>query len=332
MMQEAKFAKEKSSYIINEARLPSNGFKPLCRHESTGGNAMDKKKSAKKWATKIAKSKSSELFSLDSLPSRESMEKFLVDLDNGMCDECRAVNEAQEIMYEAWEERQPKKRLALAKEALEVSPDCVDAYVLLAQESAKSIEEVIDLYRKGVEAGERALGKEMFEEEAGDFWWILETRPYMRARAGLAQSLWVAGRFEEAVEHYWDMLRLNPGDNQGIRELLMPCLIELDRSKEAEELFNEYKEDFMAVWKYSRVLLDFRKHGDSSKTKKSLKAALERNKHIPAYILGRKKIPRYVPYYYSPGSKEEAVLYANGNRVAWAATQGALDWLAAVVE
>lgn len=31
----------------------------------------------------------------------------------------------------------------------------------------------------------------------------------MRARAGLAQSLWEAGQREDAVGHYWDLLRLN---------------------------------------------------------------------------------------------------------------------------
>jgi tetratricopeptide repeat protein len=44
--------------------------------------------------------------------------------------------------------------------------------------------------------------------------------PYMRARLGLAHSLWTAGRRDEAVQHLQDMLRLNPGDNQGVRYTL----------------------------------------------------------------------------------------------------------------
>jgi hypothetical protein len=65
--------------------------------------------------------------------------------------------------------------------ALGISPLCADAYVLLAEE-AQSIEEARDLYAKGVEAGELALGPQGFEEYAGHFWDFLETRPYMRAR------------------------------------------------------------------------------------------------------------------------------------------------------
>ena len=76
-------------------------------------------------------------------------------------------------------------------------------------------------------AGERALGAQAFEEDVGHFWGLLETRPYMRARAGLAASLWTAGDEVEAVEHYQDMLRLNPGDNQGHRYVLLGCLLQM---------------------------------------------------------------------------------------------------------
>ncbi|MFZ1984652.1 MAG: bacterial transcriptional activator domain-containing protein, partial [Desulfatitalea sp.] len=146
---------------------------------------------------------------------------------------------------------------------------------------ADSLEQAIDLYTKGVGAGERAIGLQTFQEDVGHFWRLLETRPYMRARAGLAGCLWAAGRRDEAVAHYQDLLRLNPNDNQGIRDLLMPCLIELGRDKDAEKLFKQFKDDGMATWMYSRVLLDFRKRGDSPTADASLKAALAENKYVP---------------------------------------------------
>ena len=129
--------------------------------------------------------------------------------------------------------------------------------------------------------------------------------------------------------HYWDLLRLNPNDNQGIRDLLMPCLIELDRDKDAEKLFKQFEEDGMALWMYSRALLDFRKHGDSPTASASLKAALAENKYVPSYLFGRKKVPRTLPAYYSFGDENEAVFYDHGNRAAWKATPGALEWLSA---
>jgi len=266
------------------------------------------------------------------LPSLQSMESFLEGFAGTGRSKRSAVDGAQQVMYDAWEAPTRQRAVALARKALTISADCADAYNLLAEETAKSLEEALDLYRKGVEAGERALGKKAFKEDVGYFWGILETRPYMRARAGLAQSLWEAGQLEEAVEHYRELLRLNPNDNQGIRDLLMPCLIELGCDEDAERLYKQFAGDGMAVWMYSRVLLDFRKHGDSQTASRSLKAALDENKHVPAYILGRKKIPRTLPSYYGFGDDSEAVLYAYGNRAAWKSTSGALEWLAASVK
>ena len=291
---------------------------------------MKKKKPKKKTPTKKkTKQVPSSPPANKSLPSLQSMESFLKGFAGIGRSKRSAADEAQQVMYDAWEAPTRQRAVALAKKALTISADCADAYNLLAEQSAESLEEVLALYRKGVEAGERALGKKAFKEDVGYFWGLLETRPYMRARAGLAQSLWEAGQREEAVEHYWDLLRLNPNDNQGIRDLLMACLIELGRDKEAEKLFEQFEEDGMAVWLYSRALLDFREYGDSPAAGKSLKAGLDENKHVLSYLLGRKKMPRTLPGHYGFGDDNEAVLYAHGNRAAWKGTPGALKWLAA---
>ncbi len=266
---------------------------------------------------------------LPPIPSSEAIEGSMFNFFGG--GNTGAVAKAQDIMYEAWDSSTKKKRLELARKALEVSPDCADAYVMIAEESVKSVEEAIELFQKGVEAGERALGKKTFKEDIGYFWGLLETRPYMRAKAGLALALWRFDEREKAVAQYWDMLRLNPDDNQGIRDLLMPCLIEMGLDADAEKLFKKYEDDGMAVWMYSRALLDFRKNGDSPEARNSLKAALEENKHVPEYILRRKKRPQDLPDFYGFGDENEAILYAYGNREAWLGTPGALDWLAANV-
>ena len=289
---------------------------------------MSKKKPAKD-KTKQGPSEPAPVESPPSSPPMEGPQADSAWLDGGRPSVQR---QAQELVYDAWEAPTRRRAVALAKKALRLSPDCADAYNVLAEETAKTLEEAIELYRKGVQAGERAIGERAFTEDVGHFWGILETRPYMRARAGLAQCLWEAGQREEAVEHYRDLLRLNPNDNQGIRDLLMPCLIELGRDHEAETLFREYQGDCMAVWMYSRVLLDFRRFGDSPQAVGSLKAALRWNRHVPAYLLGRKRIPRTLPATYGVGGDEEAVLYAYGNRAAWEATPGAIQWLAANVE
>jgi tetratricopeptide (TPR) repeat protein len=119
-------------------------------------------------------------------------------------------------------------------------------------------------YAQGVAAGERALGKERFERDAGHFWGILETRPYMRARAGLASCLRTEGRRQEAIEHWADMLRLNPGDNQGIRYVLLAALLEAGDDARIEALLKGYRADPAASWAYGRPLVAFRTRDDTA--------------------------------------------------------------------
>jgi tetratricopeptide (TPR) repeat protein len=239
----------------------------------------------------------------------------------------RELQKAQALMYQAWEEQNPGRRIILAHEALDISPDCADAYVLLAEEEADTLGRALDYYRQGVEAGERALGKAYFKKNVGHFWGLLETRPYMRARQGLADTLWELGRQEEALPHYRDMLRLNPGDNQGIRYVLMNLLLSLERDAEARELLQQYEEDGMAEWLYTRALLAFRADGASDAARVALQTALERNPHVPAYLTGHKRIPTRLPDYVGWGDENEAVVYAAHHLSHWRRTPGAVDWL-----
>jgi hypothetical protein len=79
------------------------------------------------------------------------------------------VERAQDVMYQAWGAKSRKKRIDLAKYALEISPDCADAYVLLAQETGKNSYDSARLYEQGVQAGERAL-LESYEDDGAATW------------------------------------------------------------------------------------------------------------------------------------------------------------------
>jgi len=234
---------------------------------------------------------------------------------------------AQDLIYEAWDSS-GKRRVELARRALDISEDCADAYVLLAEEAAGSLEEARNLYEKGVKAGERALGPELFEEYVGHFWGPLSTRPYMRARAGLAQCLWMLGERQEAIEHYAEMLRLNPGDNQGVRYVLINCLLEEESDEAVGRLLDQYDGDWAATWLFSRALWMFRQEGASSKATAWLREALEYNPYVPLYMLGRKKLPRRLPAYVGFGDENEAIAYAAEATAIWRKTPGAIEWLA----
>jgi hypothetical protein len=148
----------------------------------------------------------------------------------------------------------------------------------------------------------------------------------MRAREGLASKLWTMGRRDEAIKHLQDMLRLNPGDNQGVRYTLAGWLLAEGWDEELARLLKEYDEG-SANWAYTKALVAFRQDGDTPETRKLLKVAQKANKHVPAYLLGRKPLPQERPSYYSPGDQNEAVFYVGTALSGWKETPGATAWL-----
>jgi len=240
-----------------------------------------------------------------------------------------ALDRAQEIIYDAWEASTAKRRVALAEKALATSPLCADAYVLLAEHAKQGSDRELDSWRRALEAGEKALGKDGFDEYAGHFWGFLETRPYMRARLGLAVALWRRGVRDEAIDHLREMLRLNPNDNQGVRYILSAYLIEADRDQDLATLLAAYPEDGMAGWAWTTALAAFRRGGDGEESRKLIAEAYARNHHVPSYLLGERRLPKQLPPYISPGDEDEAIEYVSACREGWRRTPSALDWLRA---
>ncbi len=234
------------------------------------------------------------------------------------------LEEAQEICYQAFDAL-GRRRFQLAREALRICPDCADAHVLVAERCA-GVDEAHEQYVRAVDAGSRSLGPEAFREDEGRFWGEIDTRPYMRARSGLAECLESLGRTDEAAGHYQEMLRLNPDDNQGIRYRLLPILLRSGRDEEAEELLDRYEEEVAAMWAYGRALLAFRRGGDGDEARSLLAWAAKVNAYVPHLLCGEP--PADMPTMFAPGSREEAIRCALQQHAAWKETPGALEWLA----
>lgn len=239
--------------------------------------------------------------------------------------------EAQELTFDAYDTPSARRRVEVVKQALARHPWCGDAYGILAAEAPPDSAFAIHLWRLAGAAAEFAiraeLGEDAFETCEGEFWGLLETRPYMRARAGLSNALWRRGEREAAVAIDLELLRLNPNDNQGARYVVADRLLVLGRDQELERLFKAYRNDGSAFLTYSRALWSFRKDGDSAQSRKLLTKALASNRHVPDYLLGRKPLPKTELEYYEPGKDSEAVHYVETGVEAWRAIPGALDWL-----
>jgi tetratricopeptide (TPR) repeat protein len=230
------------------------------------------------------------------------------------------LERAQDVCYQAYNTH-GRRRVQLARQALAICGDCADAYVILAEQSGTRQAE-LDSYAHGIAAGARALGADALSRDAGHFWGIAATRPYMRAVFGLAQTLERVGRAAEAADQYQQLLRLNPNDNQGARYLLMPRLLELGRDEAAAKLLKAYDES-SANWTYARALLAFRLSGPSAAARRELRTAFQANPHVPQFLQNGRELP--LPVRYSPGSIEEAIIAAEELSAAFRATPGAID-------
>lgn len=240
------------------------------------------------------------------------------------------LEQAQKLIEKAIGTADPEQQFELTQQALEMSPDCADAYTMLSRFLADRRQAML-LLEQGLSAAERALGKEKRAAHAGKFWRIAETRPYMRARLALAECQWVLGRRQDSVAHMAALLQLNPADDQGVRYALAAHLLELNKDAEFDALIEQHDEPTTFML-FAKVLREFRGSGDSPAAGKLLAQAMRRNKFVVPLLLGSEPLPDQAPESYSAGARSEAVLYVGDLAHAWKQTPGAITWLRKAVD
>jgi tetratricopeptide (TPR) repeat protein len=227
---------------------------------------------------------------------------------------------AEEMINDCWELQPGKYRVNFINSALKIYPHMPDAWNLLAQELCKKPKEKVEYYRNAVAAGEIDLGTEFFVNNRGHFWGLIESRPYMRAKACLANALWDLGLKVEAIGHLNDCMKLNSNDNQGLRYKLLLWLLSINDLMSASDLVSEdsHGEYTSAFGNFNQSLYLFKKYGKSSdKFISALKNAHGCNPYVIKYLTGELKIPKTEPVHYSLGSKEEAIIYVSMSVKAW---------------
>lgn len=131
----------------------------------------------------------------------------------------------------------------------------------------------------------------------------------MRAREALAHCLRQLGDHGEAIEHFRELLVLNPNDNHGVRYELAHLFLLEGMDEELGELFKQYSDDSTAVCAYSKALWNFRSEGDSLKSKRALLDAYRCNLYVPFYLSGLLELPERLPERVGFGDESEAQAY-----------------------
>lgn len=208
--------------------------------------------------------------------------------------------------YEATKEEDVKK---YAKKALKLDENCVDAAMLLLELMDIDIEDYKTRLEKIINKEyEHLENTGMFKEEnIGDFYAIIETRPYMRANYELLGILEALGKNRCAAKLGEQMIVLNNGDNLGIRYHLLGEYALLEEKEKAEQLYKACEEE-SAMTLLPMVALYY-KLDDEKNAKKFLKTLYKVNKNITKVFLEEIDINKMEAYDrnlgYSVGSIEE---------------------------
>jgi tetratricopeptide (TPR) repeat protein len=235
---------------------------------------------------------------------------------------------AQELCYQAFD-AQGRRRVALARRALAVCPDCADAYVLLAEYALTSAQ-AHALYEAGAAAGPRHLSADFLAHFDGNLWSNPRGRPWLRALNGQARTLSELGRKDEAIAVGDELLRLDREDHQGLRETQLILLLEAGRDADAEPLLARFADNVPdhdeGFWFWADALIAFRLRGDTPASAAALARARATNRHVPRFLKEPEPIRLDEEENLRPGQLGAAQIVAGMLHRFWRETPGALEW------
>jgi hypothetical protein len=159
---------------------------------------------------------------------------------------------------------------------------------------------------------------------AGHGWGTEQARPLLAARAGRADCLLQLEQLAEARAEYLALLTLCVADEPGCRHPLSSLYARQGDWAVLSALLVRFDED--SCWlRYNQALMVFAQEGEAAAAP-YLTAAIRANPHVPACLLGQRKLPKQEPQHWQGGSRDEAVLYTLQSKQAWLA-HNALIWL-----
>ena len=185
------------------------------------------------------------------------------------------------------------------------------------------------LVESGIQLAEQAYPEDFSPESDFLKWGHLENRPYLRLK-GLKMKL--VGHFHErhreALELGLELLDLNPGDNQGVRESAVGYALWSREPETAMDVIEDYPGDRLPGMMYGKALALFWL-GHETKAHQALVEAIETLPNVAEFLLQPREPEPDEPK--APGiihgGEEEASIYSKRWRHVWEHYGGAMEWL-----
>lgn len=227
--------------------------------------------------------------------------------------------QAQQLALKGFKSKSKKQKMSLAKKALDITPNCPDAYFLLSSVHGDDFQLCFSYLRLAVTAGENIFNDDFVEAQQGNLWHMTETKGYLRALEALAHCYTSMNRISEAVQTFDKLLCLNPNDNQGVRYPLQIIFLLYEDFNSFRNLTKAYKLDESPWWCFNQALYHWVRNGFESKSAlKFFKKGQKGNPHVMDYVSKNLDAsPSLLNDYYTKGSPQEALDYFIDARKLW---------------
>jgi len=174
----------------------------------------------------------------------ESLNTFMTDDMNAQYKPVNDQEHAQLLCYQAYEANSDEKRHEYTLKAEKLDSDLADVHLLKAEQSEGYVVKE-NHYLKAIRAASKNL-----DESFDEAWNFVLNRPYLRARFSYGTWLMSQNRYEEALDQFQTILKINPVDHQRVRWLIVRALIQLGLHEEALNMLFIINPDFDDVFSY----------------------------------------------------------------------------------
>ena len=241
---------------------------------------------------------------------------------------------ADDYLELAEEETSKKKQIEYLNKALELEPDNLDAGRMMAELTAKNPYALMEELSRLLEKGNRQMMKEGYfaDEYKGDFWGVIETRPYMRLRHLYMQTLTECGMLRRAARECEELLELCENDNLGVRYDLMHLYAMLEEEEPARAVLEKFPEEETQTL-LPLSILHF-KLGQTDEALEELKRLSRINKDTKKFLNAMRsdsgKLEKYLwemsSYGYRPFSIEELIMEVSSYAFLFESAHAYFEW------
>ncbi len=216
---------------------------------------------------------------------------------------------AREHVLEAKKQKeQIEEAIKMLNQALELDPQCPEACLEMGN-LCHTPEKAMMWYQRAMKYTEAGIGKERINELLAEFrmapWKQVELYTYLKAKACLAERLFLSGYYEVAILHLRELLQWNPSDDLQVRQMLLAAYLLQNQLKDSALLLREFKGDWSAAWYFCKAFHRFKLMGDNTASRRSLIRAFQRNLWVPIFLFGLMDTKKFEAT--PPGTSEEMV-------------------------